>query len=64
VWLPAEEGRWQAHWIDGGPEEKLVFCCHEFAKREFGATIGTELAPSGSAISDVAAVDAAARGGA
>jgi hypothetical protein len=30
-----EEGRWQAHWIDDGAEEKLVFYCPECAEREF-----------------------------
>jgi hypothetical protein len=29
--------RWQAYWIDDGPEEKLVFYCPECAEREFGA---------------------------
>lgn len=24
MWLPVDEERWQAHWIDDGPEEKLV----------------------------------------
>jgi hypothetical protein len=27
VWLPADRERWQAHWIDDGPDEKLVFYC-------------------------------------
>jgi hypothetical protein len=35
VWLPADEERWQAHWIDDGPEEKLVFYCPACAEREF-----------------------------
>jgi hypothetical protein len=24
VWMPPDEERWQAHWIDDGPEERLV----------------------------------------
>jgi hypothetical protein len=36
VWLPRDRERWQAHWIDDGPEEKLVFYCPECAEREFG----------------------------
>ena len=37
VWLPIpDRERWQAHWIDDGPEEKLVFYCPECAEREFG----------------------------
>ena len=36
VWLPPERERWQAHWIDAGPDEKLVFYCPECAEREFG----------------------------
>jgi hypothetical protein len=36
VWLPTDEERWQAHWIDDGPDEKLVFYCAECAEREFG----------------------------
>jgi hypothetical protein len=28
---------WQAHWIDDGPEEKLVFYCPECAERELEA---------------------------
>jgi hypothetical protein len=35
-WLPADEERWQAHWVDDGPEEKLIFYCPECAEREFG----------------------------
>jgi hypothetical protein len=35
IWL-ADQGRWQVHWIDDGPEEKLVFYCMECAEREFG----------------------------
>jgi hypothetical protein len=34
--LPADQERWQAHWIDDGPDEKLVFYCPECAEREFG----------------------------
>ena len=34
--LPADRKPWQAHWIDDGPEEKLVFYCRECAEREFG----------------------------
>ena len=36
VWLPADEARWQAYWIDGGPEEKLLFYCPDCAECEFG----------------------------
>lgn len=36
VWLPTEGETWQAHWIDDGPDEKLVFYCWECAEREFG----------------------------
>jgi hypothetical protein len=36
VWLSVDRERWQAHWIDDGPEEKLVFYCPEYAGREFG----------------------------
>jgi hypothetical protein len=36
VWVPAVRERWQAHWIDDGPDEKLVFYCPECAEREFG----------------------------
>jgi hypothetical protein len=35
VWLPADSRRWQAHWVDDGSDEKLVFFCPECAKREF-----------------------------
>ena len=27
--LPADRKPWQAHWIDDGPDEKLVFYCPE-----------------------------------
>jgi predicted RNA-binding Zn-ribbon protein involved in translation (DUF1610 family) len=37
VWLQADAGRWQAHWIDDGREERLVFYCPECAEREFGS---------------------------
>jgi hypothetical protein len=34
---PAADGeRWQAYWIDDGPEERLVFYCETCAEREFG----------------------------
>jgi RNase P subunit RPR2 len=36
VWLPADEARWRAYWIDDGADEKLVFYCLECAEREFG----------------------------
>ena len=35
VRLPENEERWQARWIDGGPDERLVFRCSECAEREF-----------------------------
>jgi hypothetical protein len=34
---PADEERWQARWIDDGPDEKLLFFCPGCANREFGA---------------------------
>jgi hypothetical protein len=34
-WLPADSARWQAHWVDDGPDEKLVFYCSECGEREF-----------------------------
>jgi hypothetical protein len=33
VWVPAVRERWQAHWIDEGPEE-IVFYCRECSERE------------------------------
>jgi hypothetical protein len=36
VWWPVDPERWQAHWIDDGPEEKVVFYCLDCADREFG----------------------------
>jgi hypothetical protein len=36
VWLPFDRDRWEAHWIDDAPEEKLIFFCPECAEREFG----------------------------
>jgi hypothetical protein len=35
VWLPGDAERWQAYWIDDGPEERLVFYCAACAAREF-----------------------------
>jgi hypothetical protein len=37
-WLPADEERWEAYWVDDGPEEKLLFYCPECAEREFGGS--------------------------
>jgi hypothetical protein len=37
AWLPADQDEWQAHRIDDGPEEKLVYC-PECAEREFRAS--------------------------
>jgi len=34
-WLPVDDERWHAYWIDDGPEEKLVLYCAECAEREF-----------------------------
>jgi hypothetical protein len=34
--LPDDDERWQAHWIDGGPVEKLIFYCSQCGGREFG----------------------------
>jgi len=36
VWLPGDAERWQAYWIDDGPEDRLVFYCPNCAGREFG----------------------------
>jgi hypothetical protein len=36
VWLPADEERWQAYWVDDGSDEQLVFYCAECAQGEFG----------------------------
>ena len=36
MWLPWDTDRWQAYWIDDGPDEVLLFYCAECAKREFG----------------------------
>jgi hypothetical protein len=33
VWPAHDRERWQAHWIDDGPEEKLLFYCPECAER-------------------------------
>jgi hypothetical protein len=38
LWLPEDQERWEAHWIDDGPEEKLVFYCPHCAALEFGAS--------------------------
>jgi len=27
VWIPVDDERWHAYWIDNGPDEKLVFYC-------------------------------------
>lgn len=35
-WLATDDGRWEAHWIDDGPEEKLILFCPDCAEREFG----------------------------
>jgi hypothetical protein len=35
VWMPSDAERWQAYWIDDGPDERLVFYCPECAEREF-----------------------------
>jgi hypothetical protein len=34
-WLPDDESRWQARWIDDGPDEKLVFYRPACGEREF-----------------------------
>ena len=36
LWLPSDEERWQAHWVDDGPDEVLVFYCGRCSEREFG----------------------------
>ena len=38
MWLPWSTDRWQAYWVDDGPEDVLRFYCAECAKREFGDT--------------------------
>jgi hypothetical protein len=35
VWLPADDDRWRAYWIDDGDEDRLQFYCPECAEREF-----------------------------
>lgn len=35
LWLPDDAERWQAHWIDEGPEDRLLFHCETCAEREF-----------------------------
>ena len=35
VWVQADAERWQAHWIDDGPDEKLISFCPDCAEREF-----------------------------
>lgn len=35
-WLPRDTDRWQAYWIDEGPEDVLLFYCAECSEREFG----------------------------
>jgi hypothetical protein len=35
IWRPGDHERRQAHWIDDGPDEKLVFFCPSCADREF-----------------------------
>jgi len=37
-WLPRDTDRWQAYWIDDGPEDVLLFYCAECATREFGGS--------------------------
>jgi hypothetical protein len=32
VWLPADQEQWQAHWIDDGPEGRIVFYCPDCAE--------------------------------
>jgi hypothetical protein len=36
VWLSVDRERWEAHRIDDGPDERLVFYCPECAERESG----------------------------
>ncbi len=37
VWLPVlDRQQWQAHWIDDGPGDRLVFYCPESAERGLG----------------------------
>ena len=38
LWLPDDAERWQAHWIDEGPEDRLLFHCETCAEREFGTS--------------------------
>ena len=34
-WLPDDDDRWKAYWIDDGDRDLLVFYCVECAEREF-----------------------------
>jgi hypothetical protein len=43
-WLPMDTDHWQAHWIDDGRDDRLLFYCPDCAEREFG----TESSNSGS----------------
>jgi hypothetical protein len=36
AWLPADEERRLAIWVDDGPDERLLFYCREWPEREFG----------------------------
>ena len=36
VWLPGDDERWKAYWIDDGDEDVLVFYCVDCGDREFG----------------------------
>jgi hypothetical protein len=37
VWLPGDGSRWEAYWVDDGPDERLVFYGPECVEREFGS---------------------------
>ncbi|SRR6266576_1453735 len=39
LWLPGDDERWQAYWVDDGPEELLLFYCPDCAEREFSQTL-------------------------
>jgi RNase P subunit RPR2 len=35
-WLPGDNERWKAYWIDDGERDLLVFYCADCAEGEFG----------------------------
>jgi hypothetical protein len=53
LWLSDDHERWQAFWIDDGPDEKLVFYCAECAEFEFGEFVRRRHRRGGSRLDDV-----------